>query len=64
MMFVWLAALNFLSVWFAVYTVEYRSRRRKRKVALELLETMGEQRMTDENFKEIMKKNFNWSDDE
>lgn len=49
---------NFVSVFLAVWMMRIADRLRKRKLAKLILDEMGERAETDNNFKDIISKNF------
>lgn len=53
-----LAALNFVSVFFAVASMAFMDRRRKRKIGNMIMEDLGRKAETDANFAQIIRKNF------
>lgn len=59
-----LAVLNFISVFFAVGTMAFMDRRRKRKIGNMIMEDLGRKAETDANFAQIIRKNFTEDDDE
>lgn len=58
MMFVWLFALNFASVYLAVWTLSNLERRRRRAAGKLFMEEIGQKMAVDHDFMKIMKREF------
>ena len=59
-----LAGLNFISVFFAVFSMTVIERRRQRKIGNMIMEDLGKKADTDANFAQIIRKNFTEDNDE
>jgi hypothetical protein len=53
-----LSALNFFSLFAALYVLKVLQRRKDRRFANHILEQMGQQMMAEKSFMEIIQKNF------